>query len=449
MKPLIRLRRLAAFVAVTMAGVAHPAAAQTGGLDREMYERGHRMLLQIQEDLKKYYYDSTFHGVDLDRRIQLADSNLQHAQNANYMLAVLAQVAQDLHSSHTRFFPPGRMNRVDYGYSSQCYGEDCFVTKVDPKSDAATKGLKRGDRVLAIDNFALNRAGFWTLDYVYGQLNPRAGERLIVDHPDGGRDTILALARIIKGQKTFDWTNMDDVGRLIGEIEDDQNRPTHIYREIGDSVLIWKMPSFVYGNEGPIDDMIELAKKHRAVIFDLRRDRGGAVLTEQYLLGQFFDHDVRIGTMVTRGRKEVFIAKPVHGDDPYRGFLVVLIDSWSASAAEIFARVMQLERRAVIVGDRSMGAVETSMSYNHTVGFERVLEYGLQVSISDVIMSDGNRLEGIGVTPDSLVIPTGADIAARRDVVMAKALEIVGVHRTPDEAAVLSGMRKKRDAITP
>jgi hypothetical protein len=89
-----------------------------------------------------------------------------------------------------------------------------------------------------------------------------------------------------------------------------------------------------------------------------------------------------------------------------------------------------------------MGAVETAIAYPHEVGFEKVMQYWMQVSVSDVLMSDGHRIEGVGVTPDSLVVPTGTDLAANRDVAMAKALSIVGVTRTPEQAALLSSWRR-------
>ena len=67
-----------------------------------------------------------------------------------------------------------------------------------------------------------------------------------------------------------------------------------------------------------------------------------------------------------------------------------------------------------------------------------MLPYGASISMADVIMSDGNRLEKVGVMPNARVLPTGADLAARRDPQMAKALEMVGVLMTPEEAGRLS-----------
>ena len=52
-------------------------------------------------------------------------------------------------------------------------------------------------------------------------------------------------------------------------------------------------------------------------------------------------------------------------------------------------------------------------------------------------MPDGNSLERVGVTPEELLLPTGEDIAAKHDVVLARAFELVGVKMSPEKAGAL------------
>jgi C-terminal processing protease CtpA/Prc len=130
------------------------------------------------------------------------------------------------------------------------------------------------------------------------------------------------------------------------------------------------------------------------------------------------------------------MSKP-HGGGNFKGKLIVLVDSKSGSAAEIFARVVQLEKRGVIIGDRTAGAVMQSRIFDHQAGTEIVVFYGVSVTNADVIMADGKSLEGVGVTPDELLLPTAADLAAKRDPVMARAAAMAGFELPPDKAGVM------------
>jgi C-terminal processing protease CtpA/Prc len=60
--------------------------------------------------------------------------------------------------------------------------------------------------------------------------------------------------------------------------------------------------------------------------------------------------------------------------------------------------------------------------------------YGVSVTDADVIMTDGKSLEGIGVTPDEIRLPTAADLAAQRDPVLSYAASLLGVAITPEKA---------------
>lgn len=60
--------------------------------------------------------------------------------------------------------------------------------------------------------------------------------------------------------------------------------------------------------------------------------------------------------------------------------------------------------------------------------------FGTSITVADLQMSDGGRLENVGVTPDETVLPTGADLAAGRDPVLARAITLFGGTMTAEEA---------------
>jgi C-terminal processing protease CtpA/Prc len=76
-------------------------------------------------------------------------------------------------------------------------------------------------------------------------------------------------------------------------------------------------------------------------------------------------------------------------------------------------------------------------------GFTRLLGegsgvfFGASITNADVIMSDGKSLEGVGVTPDELLLPTAADLAAQRDPVLARAAAMAGFELPPDKAGAM------------
>ena len=134
----------------------------------------------------------------------------------------------------------------------------------------------------------------------------------------------------------------------------------------------------------------------------------------------------------------------------FGGRLVVLVDGDSASAAEIFARLMQLEKRGTVIGDRTSGKVMRSQYYSHFFepmgGYVLISPftlYGASITTADVIMSDGQSLEHIGVMPDELLLPTGADLAARRDPILSRAARLLGAELDPKKAGTLFPREQK------
>lgn len=165
---------------------------------------------------------------------------------------------------------------------------------------------------------------------------------------------------------------------------------------------------------------------------DLRGNGGGAVDSLRAMLSRLFDRDVRIGIEKARKGEKPLEAKG--RKDAFSGKLVVLVDSQSGSAAEMLARVVQLEKRGTVIGDRTAGAVMTARIVPHLVGTTSLAFYATTITIGDVRMADGMSLEHVGVTPDETVLPTAADLAAGRDPALARAITLLGGTMTAEQA---------------
>ena len=238
-----------------------------------------------------------------------------------------------------------------------------------------------------------------------------------------------------KFRETFhmvDLTNGNNRWDLIRQDENEDHLMRARTSEMGDALMILKLPEFMFTAD-EIDKLMVKARQHQALIVDLRGNPGGAIDTLKYLVGDIFEDDVKIADRVGRKEMKPEVAK-ARGGKAFTGKLLVLVDSESASAAELFARIVQLQKRGSVVGDRSSGSVMEAKHYEHHLGTDTIIPYGVSITESDLIMSDGKSLEHKGVTPDEVVLPTAADLANERDPVLSHAAAMLGVKLSPEEA---------------
>ena len=420
--------------------ILSPAAGQSApsSLDRD---RGRIMLNVIKSDLKKNYYDPNYHGMDVDVRFKVAEEKIKQAASLGQIFGIIAQTLIELEDSHTFFLPPSRPSTTEYGWHMQMIGDKAYVIAVKPGSDAEAKGLKEGDEIYSIDGVGPSRENMWKIQYSYNALRPRPGMHLQTIKPGGQELEFDVLAKVKEGKRIVDLTG-NDIFDLIREAENESRLNRHRYVEMSEDLFIWKMPAFDL-EETKVDDMVGKFRKRKSLILDLRGNGGGYETTLLRLLANLIDHDVIVGDLKRRKETKPITAK-TRGSNVFAGKLVVLIDSRSGSAAELFARLVQLEKRGIVIGDRSAGAVMRSKSHGHELGTDTVIFYGVSVTDADIIMSDGKSLERIGVIPDETKLPTNRDLAAKRDPVLAYAASLLGVTIKPEDAGALFPIEWRR-----
>ena len=388
------------------------------------------VLKNLKAALKDNYYDPSFRGIDLDARFELAHEKMKSAKSLSELTGIAAQVLIDLDDSHTLLIPPYAYSKVDYGWLMQVVGSDCYVLSVKPGSDAETKGLQAGDRILSMDGRSMDRTKSWLAIYLYNTLQPQPSIRLVVEKPDKRQVELVIqtkLGQYIKTGHGFEWVEPVIYAPEMYAYEDDR------FYELSKDVLVWKMSGFRWRIVHRAEQKL---KNRKALILDLRGNPGGYFEALEGFTGQFFDSDIKISE--ARGRKKF---KPSialgRKNKAFKGQLVVLIDAGSSSEAELFARTIQLQKRGIVIGDRSAGSVMRSRFYPmHHGGYNEML-YGIFVTEADVIMPDGNSLEHVGVTPDEILLPTAQDLNANLDPVLARAAEIAGIKIDPKKAGTL------------
>jgi carboxyl-terminal processing protease len=252
----------------------------------------------------------------------------------------------------------------------------------------------------------------------------------VVEKPDKRQLELVVhtkLGRSTRFSSNYEWQEPEIYLPEVYPHEDDR------YYELSKEVLVWKMPAFRFRIVTRAERKL---KDRKALILDLRGNPGGYVEALEGFTGYFFDSNIKISEAKGRKKFKPSLAES-RGDKAFKGQIVVLIDGGTMSEAELFARTMQLQKRGIVIGDRSAGSVMRSRFYPmHHGGYNEML-YGIFVTEADVIMPDGNSLEHIGVTPDELLLPTAQDLSAKADPVLARAAAMVGVKLDAKKAGEL------------
>jgi carboxyl-terminal processing protease len=406
----------AALVSVLLA-----AAAFADDLEKDR-RRGAEMLRQVAGLLERRYHDPTFGGVPLAARLARAEAEMRTASSERATYGVVARLLAGLADSHTFFVPPAPAGAVDYGWTPRMMGERCLVADVAEDTDAAARGVRTGDEVLAVEGVRPDRANLWTTLHLARLLRPRPDVELTLRGADGTVRTLPVVARDLAAGQAIAFD--DYLSSLRQKL---RARVSSRFASAG-PVLVWRLSSFDKRGRA-IQEGIARARRHRGLVLDLRGNAGGDDRALRRLAGRLLPgaEPVTIGWLRSRSGSRAITAERWNPSRGFPGPLVVVVDSESASASEVFARMVQLHRRGTVVGDRTAGAV--GMARVHVIlgtRGDRFVPYGVSVTEAALEMPGGARLEKIGVTPDQPVVPTPEDLRAGRDPALSRAVFLAG-----------------------
>lgn len=252
--------------------------------------------------------------------------------------------------------------------------EDGAVKVVTPTEDtpAFKAGIKAGDYITHL-NGALVFGG--TLDDAVEQMRGKPGTTVKLTIVRAGRDKPfdLTLTREIIELKPVKWEVKGQVGYI---------NINSFSRNTGASVR-----AALLG----IDK--SLGHQPLGYVVDLRSNPGGLLDEAVSVSDQFLER----GEIVSqRGRNkgdiERYFAKP--GDAAHGLPVVVLVDSGSASAAEIVAGALQDNHRGIVMGERSFGkgSVQTLLPLDDTTA--------LRLTTARYYTPSGRSVQEGGIEPD-------------------------------------------------
>jgi C-terminal processing protease CtpA/Prc len=117
--------------------------------------------------------------------------------------------------------------------------------------------------------------------------------------------------------------------------------------------------------------------------------------------------------------KSVMLLTQALGHQPFHNRIVVLVNEWTNSAAEMVANFAAENRLATIVGQKTRGNVLGAANFRVGSG------YWLRLPVFGWFTSKGHTLEGSGVEPDVLAEISPEALAQGTDNQLNKAIEIV------------------------
>jgi carboxyl-terminal processing protease len=251
------------------------------------------------------------------------------------------------------------------------------VEDVVPDGPGQQAGIRVGDRIIAVDG-----------QHVHGDLD------LARELMSGDEGTEIELrVRGLDGQ-------LRTVPVMLAYVP-----PETVFSERVDDMLVLRITSFVNNTAERLSAAIEagLAGKTppRAVVVDLRGNRGGLLRQAVTCVALFADHGVIASTA---GRDpEASHDWRIDGGDLTRGMpVILLVDGRTASAAEIMAAALADLGRAVVVGSATLGKGLVQTLTRLPDGGE------LFVTWSRVLAPRGWPIQSLGILPQ-LCTSLGAD----------------------------------------
>jgi carboxyl-terminal processing protease len=156
----------------------------------------------------------------------------------------------------------------------------------------------------------------------------------------------------------------------------------------------------------------------KAIIFDLRGNPGGFGGMAIPVAARLVSREMSLGTIQFRDFANALAVAPSLDRKPFTGRVVILTDEGSASTSEILAAGLQESKRAMVVGDGTVGAALGSTIEALPGGAV------IQIPVAGFKTPKGIAIEGRGVQPDRRVLETRAALLAGHDPVLDEALQV-------------------------
>lgn len=387
------------------------------------------------------HFDPTLGGLDWNKvREQYAPRAAAAKSDAEFY-DVLRQMLGELHQSHFNIIPPEAIIQDDsrepktggIGIDIRLIDGHPIITRVEPGSKAAGAGLRTGFEITKIDgtpaetvieSFAKSK------ESDSKSISTLRITRALLARINGAPDTTVRIAYLDERNQPRETTITRQ--RLKGEMSPRVGNFPPQYSELEATRLAGgigyiRFNVFVMSLLDRIRAAVRSMSDAPGVIIDVRGNPGGVGGIASGIAGVLEKEQTSLGTMHMRSGHINFTVFPQ--PNPYLGPVVILTDGGSASTSEIFAGGMQEIGRALVVGERTVGAALPSYLQKLPTGAL------FQYAIGDFKTPRGTLIEGRGVAPDVEVKLTRRSLLDGRDAQLDAAIEQIQKHSNERKAA--------------
>jgi len=401
------------------------AASEPAGKQRLTAKDRKEVFEKIWKEIHDHYYDPSYNGVDWDEVHQRYAPMVEATKRDQEFYTLMNQMTSELHDAHTRFNSPEqwknfrRQQGVTVGFGVDDIDGKTVVTSVTPGSDAAHAGIEPGMVVLRVDDTAVALRVAEIEKKRLPSSSERATRWFIYNRVFAGpADTPVKVALQRADGSMFEVSVRRQVYSAAPEVT------THVL--LSGNVYI-RFDGFQHPIAKEFRQALQKFRDAPGLIVDLRRNGGGDLAVLLPIAGYFFGKKTLFAKDSTRTGKplssyvglfklplQLYVGRA--GEQIYSGPVVILVDAHSASSSEVFAAGMQDTLRAKVIGSQSCGCVLG-------IAKPRVMKGGGVLEMSEVLWFSpkGRKLEGTGIIPDKIVVPSVADLQRRRDPVLAEA----------------------------
>ena len=386
--PLAGLMLLGTLAPTAQALAAPPMSAQLPAVSERRQRMNLRVFDRVWTEVQRDYYDPHLRGVDW-RKTRVDYRPLAAAAETDRVLyRVLNTMLDQLDDAHAGVMAPAAVQRQARARERRAvlgvvlYRQDDETWRVEtvrPGSPAEAAGVGIGWTLLSLDGQP------WGPDVEVLDGSPVT---LALNDEAGGRQEISVTPRV-----------MDPLPIYTA----DRSRP---------ETLVLSVQSFDPGLGRWMGRQLQDLSPDVDVVLDLRGNPGGRLLEADAVLACFLPRDQQWATRTGRnGRARLMRVSQRCGDlrAPAPNDLAVLVDGASRSAAELTPAALQEAGRAVVVGERTGGAVLIAQDTDLPDGGR------LTLSRADFVTRGGVRLEKNGLTPDVVIGRTLDDRRQGRD----------------------------------